>query len=115
MLLLLVKLSVSPVKKLPPVMLTVALARLRLSGSLAVAPEMTETVEGEVCSSVQVELAEVIARVGGSLTLVMVTVVVESELVSWPPRVVPLGSIACQVRVRVGFEPKSVGFSPARN
>src|ERR1700738_4782075 len=105
MLLLLVKLSVSPVKKLPPEMLTVALARLRLSGSLAVAPLMTDTVEGEVCSSVQVELAEVTARVGGSLTLTTLKVAVTAALERAP-------SVTVQAGVRCVSEPKSVGFSP---
>src|SRR5215472_97099 len=60
MLLLLLNVSVSPAKK-PPDMLTVALARLVLSLSLAVALEINATLAP---SSVQVGLRAVIASVG---------------------------------------------------
>src|ERR1700739_2972531 len=45
--------------------------------------------------------------VGGSLTLVMPTVVVTGVLDA------PTWSVTTQLMLRVGLEPKSVGFSPA--
>src|SRR5258708_5056032 len=86
-------------------MLTVALARLRLSGSLTAALEMTDALEGRVCSSVQVALAELIDKVGGSLTPTTLSAAVTAALDSAP-------SLTVQLRMRLVSDPKSVGFSP---
>src|SRR6516165_610900 len=93
--------SASPAN-VPPVTATVALASLRLSGSA------TDTVGDKVvgaCSSVHDATVVPSDSDGGSLTLVTVSVVVESALVSLPPLSVPLGSVACHVIVRVRLEP----------
>src|SRR5262249_10124295 len=93
-----------------PVIATVALTRLRLSGSV------TDTLGDNVtnaCSSVKDALAATFDKVGGSLTLVTLTVEVTGVLTSTPPFAVPLGSIKVEVAVPAGSEPKLVGFSPA--
>src|SRR5580704_7159878 len=97
--------SPSPAK-VPPVTLTVAPARLRLSGSL------TETADDSVAaapSSVYAAVVATLLNVGGSLTLVMLTVDVTAVLKLFEPE----PSLSTQVNVRVGFEPKLVGFSAA--
>src|ERR1700681_1028719 len=102
--------SLSP-PNVPPVIDTVAPTSFWLSGSVTVT--VGDRVVGRACSSVHDVTVVPSAKVGGSLTLVMVTVVVLiGELTSLPPLSVPLGSWTCHVMERVGFEPKSVGFSP---
>src|SRR5947199_383538 len=89
--------SPSPVN-LPPVIDTVALARLRLSGSVTVtAPDSVTAAP----SSVKEALVATLLRIGGSLTLVMLTVVVATLLRLNEPQ----PSLTIQVTVRVGFEP----------
>jgi hypothetical protein len=104
--------SVSPANA-PPVIDTVALARSRLSGSLTVT--VGDNVVGSACSSVHDATVVPSASVGGSLTLVTVSVVVLiGEFVSLPPFRVPLGSCTCHVMLRVGFEPSRSGSRSTR-
>ena len=64
---------------------------------------------GSACSSVHEATVVPIASVGASLTLIMLIVVVCAALVADEAE----PSLSTQVSVRVGFEPKSVGFSLA--
>src|SRR5580704_6306557 len=91
--------SPSPLN-LPPDIETVALASLRSSGSVA------ETADDNVTgapSSVKAALVATLLQVGGSLTLVTLTVVVCGALPTFAE------SAMTQVMVRVGLDPKSVG------
>src|SRR5438128_298551 len=88
--------SPSPAK-LPPVIAAVALASVRLSGSAAVSDGDAAT----VCPGRQVTLAVTADSVGGSFTLVMLTVSVTAVLRLFDP----LPSLSTQVTRRVGFEP----------
>src|SRR5215471_6857185 len=101
------RISPSPAK-VPPVIDTVAPARLRLSGSDAEAAPDSVTAPPP-----WVKLAEAatLLKVGASLTLVMPIVVVATLLRLNEPE----PSLTTHVTVRVGFEPKSFGFSPALN
>src|SRR5262249_2347093 len=94
----------------PPVIASVALASLRLSASLTAA--VGDRVMVCPWNDTAAEAAT-FEKVGASLILVMLTVEVTGVLTSVPPLAVPLGSIKVQVSVRVAFEPKLVGFSPA--
>src|SRR5262252_7869337 len=91
--------SPSPVK-VPPVIDTVAFAKLRSSGS------DTDAVgeSASVLPSVNEALGATEVKVGGSLIAVMLTVVVASPLPTLK------SSFTTQVIVRVGSEPKSVGL-----
>src|SRR5262245_2984276 len=86
----------------PPVIATVAPARLRLSTSDTTADG--DSVTGDPFSVKDASAVQ--ARVGGSLTAVMLTVVVTLAVALLAP---PSSSV--QVTVRVGAEPKSVGLS----
>ncbi len=86
----------------------VAWASVRLSGSETVTADDSVTAAP---SSVKAASVATFDSVGGSLTLVMLTVVVTAVLRLFDPP----PSSSTQVRVRVGREPKSVGFSPAAN
>ena len=89
--------SASP-ENVPPVIETVALASVRLSGSV------TETAPDSVTappSSVKWTLEATLASVGASLTATTLTVVVANELRLFDP----LPSLSSQVTVRVGFAP----------
>src|SRR5580700_10488043 len=95
--------SPSPAK-VPPVILTVAADRLTSSGSL------TETDPDNVAaapSSVKAAVVATLLKVGASLMLVMLTVLVTAVLRLLEPE----PSLSTQVTVRVGFEPELVGFS----
>src|SRR5580700_8539824 len=99
--------SPSPAK-VPPVTATVALVSLRLSGSDTDSDGDTVTVWPAVATAAEVAT---LLKVGGSLTLVSDTVSVTGVL-----RLLDaLPSLRVQVTVRVGLEPKLVGFSPAAN
>ena len=91
----------------PPVICTVALTSFWLSGSLTVTAGAR--LVGSACSSVHEATVVPIAKVGASLTLVMLTVSVRAVLRLNEPE----PSLSPQVTVRVAFEPKFVGFSPA--
>src|SRR5580704_4184921 len=87
----------------PPMILTVALTRSRLSGSTTV---IGARLRGEPSSVYATPPLPPPRKLGGSLTLVMVTVVVLiGELTSLPPLRVPLGSCTSQVMLRVVLEP----------
>src|SRR5215471_2097278 len=86
---------------------TVALATLTSSGSLTT--NVLDSVVGPACSSVYCAVVAPLANVGASLTLVMLMVDVAVPMLLPPP----LSSTTVQVTVRLGSEPKSVGFSPA--
>src|SRR5690242_9294604 len=98
--------STSPsLANVPPVIDTVALTSLRLSGSeTASVGEIVVADDGETVSD-----EATFESVGASLTLVMVTVVVCAVLVSNEAD----PSLSTQVTVRVVLDPKLVGFSPA--
>ena len=94
--------------KVPPVIETVALASVRLSGSVTATAPASVTAPA---ASVNCWLVATLPSVGGWLRLVTETVVVTAvlRLLEAPP------SLSTQVTVRVGSEPKSVGFWPALN
>src|SRR5262245_56038460 len=93
--------SPSPAK-VPPVIATVAPARVRLSGSDTVTAG--DSVTGDPFSVY--DALAVPASVGGSFTAVMLTM-----LVVLPVALLALPSLSVQVTVRVGAEPKSSGLS----
>src|SRR5262249_39713906 len=91
----------------PPGVRTVARDRMRTSAAATEAPLASVTAPP---SSVKDALvAATFDNVGASLMLVTLMVVVCAALRLNEPE----PSLSVQVSVRVGFEPKSVGFSPA--
>src|SRR5258708_3226921 len=92
----------------PPVIDTVAFVSVRLSGSDTASDGDTVT----VCPLAKDTSVATLLRLGGSLPLVMdsVSVTVVLKLLDALP------SLSAQVMVRLGNEPKFVGFSaPAAN
>src|SRR6267142_994679 len=93
--------SPSPAK-VPVVIATVAPASVRLSRSEIVT--LGDSVTG-AAFSVKLALVATLPRVGGLLTAVMLTVEV-----AVPMGLLALPSLSVQVTVRVGLEPKLLGF-----
>src|SRR5689334_21134620 len=98
--------SPSP-ENVPPVICTVALLSVRLSGSdTESAGEMTS----DGCYG-QATRSAAFVKLGGSSTLAMPMLEVTGVLRLSPPLAMPPGCINVQVLARLGFQPKLVGFS----